>query len=317
MVNYTCEICGFTVKDKSRFERHLNRKRPCKQIGQFITIEKNELPMAPKWLSNGSEKLPNCHKLPPKNIINQTPEHSCMYCGLMFNKKSNLTRHIRNNCKIVKSHLNELATENMELLDQNNELFLEKEKLKEKVDQLTEVLVNKPSVVYNTTNNNKIVNKNDNSITSTTNTHNTQNNTQNNIAINGYGNESIEHLNDQYFRNLIPFSHTAVPKLIKDIHCNPKVPENHNLKKTNKNDRFIEYFDGHDWKLEDKKKMLDSLVEMTFTILENTVDREDQLEKKHLDRFSDFRDKFYEDKDGVKTQHMNEAEVMIINNSKK
>lgn len=314
MVLYKCEICGYTTSQHKNYDRHLNRKRPCKKNGQVITIDKNELSIAPKWLLNGSEKLPNSGKVPPKNITMSNQEHSCMYCGLVFNKKSNLTRHIKNNCKIVKSHLNELASENMELIDQNNELLIEKEKLKEKVDRLTEVLVNKPSVVYNTTNNNKIVNKNDNSITTTT---TTNNNTQNNIAINGYGNETIDHLTDQYFRNLIPFAHTAVPKLIKDIHCNPKVPENHNLKKTNKNDRYIQYFDGNDWKVEDKKKMLDSLVEMTFTILENTVDREDQIEKKHLDRFSEFRDKFYENKDGVKTQHMNEAEVMIINNSKK
>ena len=118
MVNYTCEICGFTVNDKSRFERHLNRKRPCKQLGQFITIDKNELSIAPKWLLNGSEKLPNSGKVPPKIVSMTNQEHSCMYCGLMFNKKSNLTRHIKNNCKIVKSHLNELASENMELIDQ-------------------------------------------------------------------------------------------------------------------------------------------------------------------------------------------------------
>ena len=107
----------------------------------------------------------------------------------------------------------------------------------------------------------------------------------------------------------------AVSKLIKDIHCNPKVPENHNLRKRNKKDKFIEYFDGNEWKVEDKKKQLDHLVDMTFTILENIVDMEDDIESKHLERFSIFRDKYYENRDNIKTNNINDAEIMIMNNS--
>lgn len=54
-----------------------------------------------------------------------------------------------------------------------------------------------------------------------------------------------------------------------------------------------------------------------FMILYGFKDRHGDIEKKYLDRFEQFRDKFYENKEGVKTKNMTEAEILIINNSKK
>ena len=67
---------------------------------------------------------------------------------------------------------------------------------------------------------------------------------------------------------------------------------------------------------EDKKKQLDHLVDMTFTILENIVDIEDDISKENLERFNVFRNKYYENRDNIKTKDMNDAEIMIINNTK-
>ena len=171
----------------------------------------------------------------------------------------------------------------------------EKLELEQQVKQLSLDLINKPQNIITQTN---------------------IDNSKKTININSYGNESISHLTKAYCKSLIGLPYTAVSKLIKDIHCNPKVPENHNLRKRNKKDKFIEYFDGSEWIIEDKKKRLDHLVDMTFTILENIVDIEDDIDSKHLERFSIFRDKYYENRNNIKTNDMNEAEIMILNNSK-
>ena len=199
-------------------------------------------------------------------------------------------------CKIMKSQMNELESEKSKLEDKNMEL-------EQEVKNLKNELINKPTSITNTINNinngeinNKTLNKT--------------------VNINGYGNESIEHLTGNYFKNLIGFPYTAINKLIKDIHCNPKVPQNHNLRKKNKKDKYIEFYDGEKWKIEDKKKQLDHLVDMTFTILENIVDIEDDISKENLERFNVFRNKYYENRDNIKTKDMNEAEIMIINNTK-
>ena len=272
---YTCDKCGYTVNDKNRYERHLNRKFPCKP--------KTEKDNKTEEKKVESQMNPFESQMNPYEKAIDESANVCEYCGKVFSFGTNLTRHLKKSCVIFKSKL-------------KKERDKEIDSLKMEVKQLQSDLINKPNNVINNINNGKIDNKT--------------------INVNGYGNETIGHLNGDYFKTLIGAPYTAVPKLIKDIHCNPDVPENHNLRKKNKRDKYIEYYDGKEWKIEDKKKQLDHLVDMTFTILENTVNIEKDINSEHLERFSLFRDKYYEDRDKVKTKNMSEAEIMIINNSK-
>ena len=307
MVLYKCTNCEYMTERKSDYNKHLNRKIPCIPTGNVVILNNGKNGEFIKMNHSGS-LVNHCRSqmnhygsqnplTPNKDDDDKSMDHECMYCGKVFTKKTNLTRHVKNYCRVLNNEMSQLKEHNEKLEEKTKEL-------EAKIEKLSNTIVNNANTI-----NNKTVHGDDKTVNNTT-------HTTNNITINSYGNESIGHLSNQYFKNLIGFPYSAVPKLIKDIHCNPDVPQNHNLKKTNKKDKYIQYYDGNDWKLENKKKMLDNLVEMTFTILENTVDREDTIEKKHLDRFTDFRDKFYEDKCGVRAKHMDEAEVMIINNSK-
>ena len=291
MVTYICGKCGFNVNDKSRYDRHLNRKYPCIQRDTYKVYNKYINSNGSEKLQNGSEKL----RLAPFGSGIDNNENDCMYCGKRFIKKSNLTRHMMVNCKIVKFQIDELEVEKSKWEDEKLEFESKTIELENKVEQLSNDLINKPQNIITQTN---------------------IDNSKKTININSYGNESIEHLTKAYCKRLIGLPYTAVSKLIKDIHCNPKVPENHNLRKRNKKDKFIEYFDGNEWKVEDKKKQLDHLVDMTFTILENIVNMEDNIDSKHLERFSIFRDKYYENRGNIKTNDINDAEIMILNNSK-
>ena len=296
MVKYMCETCGYSTKHKETYKRHLNRKYPCIECDtQMVSSLTN-----PHFsLKNPHFSLTNPHK-PSQTLTNSNNENDCMFCGKSFKRKDNLKRHMESYCKIVKSQIDELESEKSKWEDEKLELVIKTVELENKVDQLNQDLINKPqSIITNTTQTN--IDNSDNS--------------KKTININSYGNESIDHLTKSYCKSLIGLPYTAVSKLIKDIHCNPKVPENHNLRKRNKKDKFIEYFDGNEWKVEDKKKQLDHLVDMTFTILENIVDMEDDIESKHLERFSIFRDKYYENRDNIKTNNINDAEIMIMNNS--
>ena len=300
MVKYICETCGYSTNRKGNYQSHLNRKQPC--------VKRDTPPVCS--LTNPHFSLKNPHfslKNPHKSsqiFINSNNENDCMYCGKSFKRKDNLKRHMESYCKIMKFQMNELESEKSKWGDKNMELEIKTKELEKKVEKLSQDLINKPLNIINNINNGKIDNNTINKIDNKT------------ININSYGNESIQHLKGDYFKQLIGMPYSAVPKLIKDIHCNPDVPQNHNLRKKNKKDKFIEYYDGQEWKLEDKKKQLDHLVEMTFTILENTVDIEDNINKEHLDRFNIFRNKYYENRDNIKTKDINEAEIMIINNSK-
>ena len=294
MVKYICETCGYNTMDKGKYERHLNRKYPC--IVEDTTSV-SSLTNPHFSLKNPHFSLKNPHK-PSQILTNSNNENDCMYCGKSFKRKDNLKRHTVSYCKIIKSQIDELEVEKSKWEDEKLEFEIKTIELENKVEQLSNDLINKPQQI----------------ITNTTQTN--IDNSKKTININSYGNESIEHLTKAYCKRLIGLPYTAVSKLIKDIHCNPKVPENHNLRKRNKKDKFIEYFDGNEWKVEDKKKQLDHLVDMTFTILENIVNMEDNIDSKHLERFSIFRDKYYENRGNIKTNDINDAEIMILNNSK-
>ena len=298
MVMYTCDKCGYTTNRKGNYISHLNRKIPCvsKDVNIVSSLQNPPKPsqIPHKSLTKPSQTLTN----PSQTLTNPYNDNDCIYCGKSFKRRDNLKRHMESYCKIIKSQMNELELEKSKWEDEKLELKTKTAELENKVEKLSQDLINKPQniITQNNINNGKISNKT--------------------ININSYGNESIDHLTNSYLRDLIGLPYTAVQKLIKDIHCNPKVPENHNLRKRNKKDKYIEYYDGKQWKIEDKRKQLDHLVDMTFTILENIVDSEDDIDNKHLERFSNFRDKYYENRDNIKTNDINDAEIMIINNTK-
>ena len=283
MVTYRCIKCDYITGRKSDFIKHKQRKIPC-SINTMKGVENND-----EYEVNHFESFSNHFESLNTSLPKQTEE--CMYCGSKFSLKTNLTRHLKNNCIVLKCQMNKKKDDEIS-------------ELKAEVKKLHDELVSKPQNIITNINKGQISNNSNNKISNKT------------ITINSYGNESIDHLSSEYFKDLISLPYTAVQKLIKDIHCNPHVPENHNLRKRNKKDKFIEYYDGKKWKVEDKKKKLDHLVDMTFTILENIVDIEDDIDNKHLERFSIFRDKYYEDRDNIKTNDINEAEIMIMNHSK-
>jgi hypothetical protein len=61
----------------------------------------------------------------------------------------------------------------------------------------------------------------------------TINNIINNIIINNYDNTSLNKLTDKIYNKIIKDAdepYQIIPRLIKHIHCNPNLPENHNIR---------------------------------------------------------------------------------------
>ena len=141
MVYYKCEKCEYTTKDKSRFNKHLKKKTPCYPKD---TICISSLQNPPTTLQNP----PICLQNPP--ICLQTPstlentdnDLDCMYCGIKFKRKDNLSRHINYRCKIIKSQIDELEVEKSKWADEKLELESKTIELEKKVEQLSNDLIN-------------------------------------------------------------------------------------------------------------------------------------------------------------------------------
>lgn len=115
---FSCQYCGYTTNKRSAYDRHLNRKTPCKK-------KKDE-------------------------IIETKESFACAFCNQMFIKEAYLLRHqTRCNPVCLKNKIDYLQKENCELYNEN-------EKLKNKIKELESTSINNytnTKTVNNTTNN--------------------------------------------------------------------------------------------------------------------------------------------------------------------
>ena len=146
----------------------------------------------------------------------------------------------------------------------------------------------------------------------------TNNNTTNNIninIINNFGKENMDYITPEFLNQTIQQVYDSIPTLLKHIHFNPEHPENHNLKLPNKRDKYMLVKRSDQWKHENKRDVLDSLVRkahyyMVDHIPNDDIPNHDRLKKNcillHRQKLDD------EDKDTIKDAH-NRVEIMILN----
>jgi len=131
-----------------------------------------------------------------KEIIEIPIEIKCEYCNKLFTTSLHLTRHQKNNCKAK-----------IDILEEKNK------KLERQLKEMEKQLKEKSSAT--TINNNTI-----------------------NVYINNYENTSLDKITDKVYNEIINDSdepYQIIPRFIKHLHCNPNIPENHNIRISNRN----------------------------------------------------------------------------------
>ena len=123
---------------------------------------------------------------------------------------------------------------------------------------------------------------------------NTIQNIQNNIHINGIGKEDISYITDQprFKRYMIRCLQDKMEGLCDYMvrkHFSPDHPENHNIRKLNKKDEFMDCYDGRKWRIKLTKKVLDEIfknIEKEFTaFVDQAITEEGTIQKEWLDGF--------------------------------
>jgi len=307
MLKYKCSRCEFSTSNKYNFIRHLTRKYKCSpinsnesllSIAKFYGLEDEMNQNEPKR-TNMNQNEPKQHENEPKmnqnepkmnknepvHFSNGSQEKSkfmCQYCQNTFNTKPSMRRHQIHRCT-----------------DNNTPSDLLK---RYKKNQAKHTNIN----CNNSTNNSNNQYTTNNIINQT-----------NNIVLHSFGNENTKYITKRFLDRLVKRPFTSITNLLRAIHFNPNHPENHNIRITNKKERFANIYKGDRWFIEDKKKIINNMVEKGFDIIDDHhTEIHDKLDNIKQRNFQRFKDKYeYEDPVLLKKLEQN-IEIDILNNSK-
>ena len=258
---YECKHCGYTTDRKLNFERHENRKNPCRKTNNGNTntpiqnsnneiIEDTEDPNISSHDPNISTNAQN---------ISNNPNY-CEKCKRSFYNKTKLKNHLKI-CKGVDSLTCHICLTRFET-------SLQKHRHKKKGNcqppSATEQPQSQPILIPQTVNNN--INNMNNSNNTTNNTSNITNN--NNIHINIFGKEDIRYLekDKNIIERLRMFGKKGIygfSKIIEDIYFNKERPENNTLIKTEEYGNSVMIMnEDQEWEYREIEDIQEEMIDM-------------------------------------------------------
>ena len=299
MVNYTCQVCLKTFNHKGHYDNHLKRRFPCFPKTE-VSPDHIEMPRLEYRLKSGALKNFEARYSPPQNgrktkksstktITEEDKKKALLKLGLVpsYNYDNTITEktdnfqngsntYFCNWCKTLYKHKHHL-TRHMKTC-KHKKLTLESiEKYEKRIDNLQEIIKDikkdssEPKIVNITNNTNNFLYV-DNSIT-----------TINEIKLNPFGKESIAHITTEVLQKALQKPHLGLINLIKEVHFNDDVPENHNIQMINKREPYVQVFNGEKWEKQDKKVTIQNMIASKKDIMDDYYD--DQVEKNLLNSF--------------------------------
>ena len=136
------------------------------------------------------------------------------------------------------------------------------------------------------------------------------------IHINAFGNENTDYLDDKAILACIGSEYKSIlPSLLEKIHFDPKHPENHNIKITNKKLPYASVMgNNHKWKTVDRKDAIETMVLNGYNMLdEKYTENKESFTTQKQQNFESFQTKFESEDKELMKQIKTEVDMMIIN----
>jgi len=227
----------------------------------------------------------NEHKMSTNEHKMNTNEHkmnttySCDYCEQTFNTLPSKRRHELHYCNNYEGNMN------------YQKLYKKSEKEKKELYKKLDILLDK---VGDTTINN--------------------NNTQN-IQLNSYGKEDLEHITDKMKTQLLKIPYGMIPKMIEAVHFNNDKPENKNIAFTNKKENKIKVYSKNKWIYKDKDDIIHDLIDGKYFVLDNYYDSVcENMNMTTKTTYEKFRTFFDKNDKILHDQLKKECEMVLLNN---
>lgn len=177
----------------------------------------------------------------------------------------------------------------------------EHEEMKAQIAMLLDKHATAPPVIHTTnTNHNKIDNQTNNNIT---------------ININAFGNENTDYIDDKSILACIGRVYKSIPSLLEKIHFDPRHPENHNIKITNKKLPYASVMGmNQKWKTVDRKDAIETMVINGYNLLdEKYTENKNKMPASKQQNFEGFQSKFETDDKDLMKQIKTDVDMMVLN----
>jgi hypothetical protein len=253
---YECDVCNTIFNTKQHLIQHINKKNKCNVITPFYCEPCNKYYKTKINLNDHINRkkciITEAYKKSDQNIIiyeNISELYTLLNSDMIKDKKIYFINKLTN---LTNDEINDILDMNITIEQQYNLL----NKL-EKIVNKTQANINNGTINSNTIN-----------------TENSNNITQN-IQINTFGQEKIDYLDKEYFKNLIMNQHIekGYIQLIKDIYLNKEHPENKTVKVDNINNKYALVYNNDKWDTMLKSDLKEMLHKKNYTVLKMHYDK--------------------------------------------
>lgn len=255
-----CAHCQYSTTRTYNLKRHQLAKHPDATIIEQLAEpeSQNVFVEAPNVFLNEIQNETEVPQNVFQTLDSTVLRNQCNKCDKCFCKSSNLKRHMEickgkilpNQCpKCLKIYSSR----------QNKHIHMKRCKADNSTSQ--------PTTIHNITNNN---------ITNNNITNNVVNNDNRviNVVINSFGNESLDHITTDYMhKRLMDINGKGVVKFVKDVHFNPKIPENHNIRK--QNNKELRVYENSEWQIKPLRWTVVDIIKQFTNNLKNIMYEDD------------------------------------------
>ena len=277
---YKCSKCNKEFKFKSILDKHINRKTPCDKIVNTNCNDNIEIYRQYNIINSKINKL-----------TKKSSKNKCEFCNSTLANRSNLLKHIDNNCKEKKI------------------LIIERDKLKFAYDLLKQ---NK-NIIITTQNKSQIINNTNNTNNITNNINITNNNLT--LQINPFGKEDLSHITLEDYKKCLEQRFPGLFEYIKLVHLNKDVPQNHNILLTNQRSKFIKVYKDGKFKTEYKDEIIEDILNKNMGRLEDKamkLEEEGKINNKIINNHKEFQKTYYKNNKNVIKRNMETVENMLL-----
>jgi len=220
-MEYSCERCGYTTSVLYNLKMHYRRKIVC-----------------PPELSDVSVTI-----LYNETFYNVNKKYTCEYCDKSYFYAQGKCNH-KKKCKKKIEYDLKLTQDKAAAIEQ---LAIVVEQQQKQIEELSAKTHAQNQIIHGNN-----ANHSHNTNNATQNNHNSHNNITNNITINAFGKENTDYLiKDPNYKKFmigcLQKHEQGIIELIEHIYYNQEHPENHNVRKVSKNDKFMKTYNGNKW----------------------------------------------------------------------